>query len=133
MEAIINFLKLGLDGAGQRQKVLANNLANVSTPGYKRKDIDFKVTLKSFALGINQQTDLALRITNRDHQESSSPPKPFKKINMMETSYRNDKNSVGIDYEMSELVKNNIYYETLIGQINERFKNLNEVISRGGR
>jgi len=133
MEPIINLLKLGLDGASQRQKLLANNIANISTPGYKRKDIDFISVLKAFASENNPQTGLTMKTTSNKHFKGILPGNPFKNVSMVNTSYRNDDNNVDIDYEMAESVKNSIYYDTLIGQISERFKNLNEVITRGGR
>jgi flagellar basal-body rod protein FlgB len=39
-------LDLALGAAGKRQEVLANNLSNVNTPGYKRLDVDFDGALK---------------------------------------------------------------------------------------
>ena len=42
----IDNLQNALDRATQRQALLTNNLANVNTPGYKRRDMDFNITLK---------------------------------------------------------------------------------------
>ena len=46
----ISFLKKLLDLSSQKQKLIASNIANVSTPGYKPKDIDFKKELSSVSL-----------------------------------------------------------------------------------
>ena len=40
-DATFKTLDLALGAAGKRQEVLANNLANVNTPGYKRLDVQF--------------------------------------------------------------------------------------------
>lgn len=157
MEPIIDLLELGLDGASLRQKALANNIANVNTPDYKRKDVDFISTLKSIVDKSNNQlaevshkladlanlslksTNISLKTTDESHLKgansikSSQSIKPFKQITVLDTSYRNDGNNVDIDVEMAELAKNNIYYNTLAQQINERFKNLNDVITKGSR
>lgn len=39
-------LQNGLDLAAKRQGLLMDNLANASVPGYKRRDLDFSVTLQ---------------------------------------------------------------------------------------
>lgn len=39
-------LQQGLDLASKRQGLLMENLANANVPGYKRRDMDFNVTLQ---------------------------------------------------------------------------------------
>lgn len=111
MDSTINLLQLGLDGAMKRQKAISNNIANVDTPGYKRKDVDFISVLKK---EVGERQDLNI--------ESSS-----------DTKYRNDGNNVDIDYEMAEMAKTNLYYNTLAQRISGKFNRLNEVISKGGK
>lgn len=41
-----NLMKLGLDATDLRGKVIANNIANINTPDYKRKYVKFEDTLK---------------------------------------------------------------------------------------
>ena len=42
----VNVLNKAADASWIRNEVIANNIANVSTPGYKRKDIKFEGYLK---------------------------------------------------------------------------------------
>ena len=42
---IVNVLEAGLRGSLLRQKVIANNIANLNTPGYRRQDVRFEETL----------------------------------------------------------------------------------------
>jgi flagellar basal-body rod protein FlgB len=42
----LNNLQNALGRTSQRHALLANNLANVNTPGYKRQDMDFNITLQ---------------------------------------------------------------------------------------
>src|SRR4051812_24274341 len=42
----LNNLQSALGKATERQAMLTDNLANVNTPGYKRKDIDFNIVLQ---------------------------------------------------------------------------------------
>lgn len=133
MDPFINLLQKGLDGAAIRQQTLANNIANVDTPDYKRRDVDFLSTLKKEAHSLEQESILPLRVTDDKHLATSHSSKPFKKLHMTNTSNRQDDNNVDVEYEMAELAKNSIYYNTLIQQINERFKLTRDVIEKGGR
>lgn len=133
MDSTINLLSRGLDGALSRQKALSNNIANVDTPNYKRKDVDFITVLRNQTQEIGN-TSLSLRTTNDGHKVGSDKKnRPNMNLLHNDTSYRNDKNNVDIDVEMAEIAKNGIYYNTLSRQINEEFKILKDVISKGGR
>lgn len=52
----------------RRSEVLANNLANADTPGFKARDLDFRHILQEQA---GRQT--ALKATNKAHFRTSSP------------------------------------------------------------
>ncbi len=49
---------------GKRSELLASNMANADTPGYKAKDIDFKTALKSAQSGM---TPVHLDTTQTNH------------------------------------------------------------------
>lgn len=42
---IYDLMKMGLDATEMRSKVIANNIANINTVGYKRKYVTFEDTL----------------------------------------------------------------------------------------
>ena len=42
----INILGKAADGAWARNEAIANNIANVDTPGYKRQDVSFETELQ---------------------------------------------------------------------------------------
>ena len=46
----VDVLGKAADASWKRNEILANNMANVDTPGYKRQDIDFESQLRR-ALG----------------------------------------------------------------------------------
>lgn len=41
----VNVLTKAADASYQREAILANNISNVDTPGYKRKDLNFEGVL----------------------------------------------------------------------------------------
>ena len=103
-------LEKSLDAYSIRSRALANNIANVNTPKYKREDIQFEELL-SEALDENNPK-IEGSITNSKHMEINSIPK----IESLEPNFikekntfmKNDKNNVDIEKEHAEFTKNNI-------------------------
>ena len=133
---------MGLDGAHLRHQTLSNNIANVSTPEYKRKDVNFVDVLKRNLDQIkDNKTDntVQLAATNTKHlgvngnsyRSNFNGINKFKVNNYTNTSYRNDENNVDVDAEMAKLAKNNLYYNTLSQRIAGKFSMLQEVIQKG--
>ena len=44
---IYGLMKMGLDATELRSKTIANNIANINTPNYKRKYVSFEESLKN--------------------------------------------------------------------------------------
>jgi flagellar basal-body rod protein FlgB len=44
-------LRVALDGLDQRQQAIASNLANLETPGYLAREVDFESSLRAALLG----------------------------------------------------------------------------------
>ena len=128
-----NLLEKGLDVASKRHAVIANNIANVNTPGYKRQIVTFE---KQMAKVFDGKVDIVGRRDNDKHI-------PIGETNYMDVNpvtitdrmhvMRNDKNNVDIDVEMSDLAKNTMKYEIEAKRLTQMFANLNDVITRGGR
>ena len=118
-----------LAGSARRGELIANNLANVSTPGYKRQDIDFKSALKQ---EMSSENSVSLKTTKNNHLAFS---KQYASVQTSQNNrnYRNDKNSVDIDVEMAELAKNSIYYNVMTNRAAGHFSTLNQVIQQGGK
>jgi flagellar basal-body rod protein FlgB len=71
----VNLLQKGFDAANTRYKVIANNIANVDTPGFKASNVEFE-DLMANALGINNSSTnssgLTLATTDTNHISSAS-------------------------------------------------------------
>jgi len=115
-------LENALDAAWARNEVISQNVANVDTPGYKRKSLSFASVLDSemetgrIGRGQTRLSGANFRVTE-DHSA---------------TSYRIDGNNVDIEREMALMAMNNLKYNTLIQRISGSFSTLRSVI-RGGR
>ncbi|GAE29239.1 flagellar basal body rod protein FlgB [Alkalihalobacillus hemicellulosilyticus] len=122
-------LETGLNGAQVRQNAISQNIANVDTPNYKAKQVEFKHLLND---AVNQ-AGLKANRTHEQHYEFKSVRNsgPIVTENR-QTEFNHNGNNVDVDREMSELAKNQIYYNALIDRLNGRFQSLESVI-RGGR
>jgi flagellar basal-body rod protein FlgB len=99
----LGFLSQVLDALSMRHRVLAQNVANVNTPGYRRLDVSFEETLgKQF--GGSKSAEPAIQVT-----EASDGPE------------RADGNNVDIDKEMARVTNNsllyNVFAQVLAGEI----------------
>jgi len=126
----MRLLKAGLDISSLRHKVLAANIANVNTPGYKRMDVDFKTALNRAMDNTEQITGIR---TNPCHIPITFA-RPYSNFMVFSnrTSIRNDKNNVDIEYEVAEMTKNSIHYQYMISRLNSEFNMLKLAMSREG-
>ena len=100
-----------LAGRNLRNQLINSNLANVDTPFYKSRDIEFETALVHRAHEIFKTGDdkeLKLAITHEAHQEPWKFPDPAKSTIYLRDGHlaRNDANTVDLDVETTELSKN---------------------------
>lgn len=123
----IGLLDRGLDYASARHSLLANNIANSETPGFKRSDMTFH---DYYQERIPRTTSLTR--THRRHipgmMVATSP-----RLLHGNTNWRNDKNNVDIDAEMAYLSQNTIHYNHLSRQMQDNLGRLDLVIRKGGQ
>lgn len=120
----INVLDKAADAAWLRNEAIANNIANVDTPGYKRQDVAFESELKR-ALGRSSDTDnMDQRVSGI--RTSQLTPKPY--TDMEGYSYRLDGNNVDIETENVMLAENQLKYQGLLDSITQEFTNLQSVM-----
>lgn len=104
----IDLTNRALDASMMRYNDLSDNIANVDTVGYKRKDVKFEEALIR---------ELDKNGINGIELERVNPEKYTDKSNY---SYRLDGNNVDIDKETSELAKAKLRYDTLISRANSQ-------------
>jgi len=117
-----------------RRKIIADNVANVDVPHFKRSEVNFESELKR-ALYQNKDVNenrLPAIMTDEKHIpffidrdiKSVSP-----RINVdYTTSMRNDGNNVDIEKEMVDSSKNTMRYNALVSALNHNYKMLKTVV-----
>jgi len=126
-----NLMERTLDASALRQKVIANNVANVDTPYFKRSDVMFEEVLQG-EMNSSTPSIQGYRTDPRHFVIGNQENNVMPEIKTDETtSINNNLNNVDMDYEMSLMAKNQLKYNTMIQQMNSEFKKMRTVL--GGK
>ena len=121
-------LKKNLDFQSQRSLLISSNITNMSTPGYKAQDLDFKTQLKD-AIDLGNQ--LSVKITDKKHIGPSMDSLKSLEPNVFEEkdAARSDGNNVNIDKEMMKLSENQIMYNATVQIMKKRSSTLRSAVT----
>ncbi|MCX4327927.1 MAG: flagellar basal body rod protein FlgB [Lachnospiraceae bacterium] len=117
----INVLEKAADASWIRNAAISNNIANVDTPGYKRKDVDFEKYLQSAVAGGGSLDDEIAGVELETLAGTTY-------TDYGTVSYRLDGNNVDIDTENAELAKNQMKYYTMLDSVSQEFSRLKSVM-----
>jgi flagellar basal-body rod protein FlgB len=113
-EGVLGYLEAGIKLESLRQKAIANNMANMNTPGYRRVDVKFNDIL-------------AQKISEGEVLDSTEPePDIFQPLN---TTVKPDGNDVSLDTEVGELVKNSLRHKAYTRLLARTYRNLDAAIN----
>jgi flagellar basal-body rod protein FlgB len=116
-------LEAAINGSIARQKVIAHNVSNINTPGFKRFLADFTVQP-------GQQT-LPLNISSPKHISLTGNQLALKIEKDNYSEGRADGNNVDLEHEMTQMVKNDVYNNAAINQLNKKLAIQRYVITDG--
>jgi flagellar basal-body rod protein FlgB len=126
----ILLLQKCLDASALRHKVISNNIANATTPGFKASDVSFQGEVKKL-LDEKNAEKIDLSVTDKNHI-SPHPPDLSELMPRVITSsdtYRQiDGNNVDIDREMSTLAENSLAFRTYTRLLGDAFTAMNSAI-----
>ena len=122
----VNILDKASDAANLRNELLTNNIANVSTPNYKRKDLDFESVLQGELAG---EKNLSKAVKKANQNLETLDAQVY--TDNASLSYRLDGNNVDINTEEARLAENQIKYQALVDLMNQEFARYNTVLSSG--
>lgn len=114
-----------LDLSSARHKLIAGNLTNVSTPGYRSKDIDFHGELRKV---LNKDSHIEGKLTDPAHIPLGKSELKGPEIIVNKSSATNGINNVDVDKEVSNLSKNQIYYSVGAKLLAGKFQGLRTAI-----
>lgn len=92
--------------AGLRHGLIISNIANVDTPGYRTKDIEFKNILDSSVLELKTSSERHIAPIHLSGQCGNTP----EVIENLEGQWK-DGNNVELDREIAKLTENALLFE----------------------
>ena len=111
---VIPALKVALDGLAQRQRAIADNVANISTPGYQAKTVDFENALAS---AVSSQPGAGLaQLEGAISTGTTGDPS------------RLDGNNVNLDNETLMGSKTNLAYSLVLRAVDGRFQEMRDAL-----
>lgn len=118
----INILGKSADASWARNEMISNNIANIDTPGYKRKDIQFESYLTREMRGSGH-------LNERVGKANLSSLNATQYTDYASLSYRLDKNNVDIDTESANLASNQVRYHALVDSMTQEFSRIKTVLA----
>ena len=129
------FLKEAMDVASNRHQVITSNIANIDTPGYKARDMDFNGYMKDFES--MQEHDQAVRVSNA--REGATPIYEttsllnYKDYEIDQPSdflkQRFDGNNVDLDKEMGKMATNQGRFKLAVQFMNRKFRLIGDTLN----
>jgi flagellar basal-body rod protein FlgB len=116
LDGTLRLLEKSLTWRSQGQAIISGNLANLETPNYMRKGVNFQGVLKDYIEG---RPLIKLAATSPLHLQGS----PVERSLVQETD-----DPVDLDQEMVNLSVNQLGYQTSVTMLNKKLDQLKTVI-----
>ena len=130
---VSNLLFEQLKYRGDRQKIIASNIANLNTPGYKTKELSFEDHLNN----VKDKNDLALTVTHKNHISfDSSEQKSITNSRVYEVKgleEQNDGNNVNLDQQISDMAKNSVMTDAITNSIKKDSRWFKLIVEASGK
>jgi flagellar basal-body rod protein FlgB len=136
-DATLTRLERSLDVRLVRHNLMASNVANVDTPGFRPKDVDFNAAMAAAADGENPSGDASVGLTTTDPSHlgiggggiGSGGYMPLIEDSGQAPSF--DGNRVDLDRTMVEMAKNGMQYGAAARAAARKLAILRYVITEG--
>jgi flagellar basal-body rod protein FlgB len=120
---VIDRLAADMDDRVTRNKLIASNVANLDTPGYKAKDVKFERILA------DNMDEITMKRTHVKHMDNGSGTIRQNEIVENPNPGRPDGNNVNVDEEMLKLSENNIQYNVAVTLIAKKLQHIKTAIA----
>ncbi len=128
----LNILERTMEVASLRRDVIANNLANASTPDFKRSQVSFEAQLGR-ALASEQEPVFPVKKTDPRHMDPFRPQdyRAVEARRSLDYLSQSDNNGNNVDYdqEIGDSLKNQMRYESMAAAIGFQFRQIKKVLS----
>lgn len=113
-ESIVDLIDAGIKAESLRQKAIANNIANLETPGYRRIDVKFEELLAK-CLSSSEEFDLS-EIEAQIYRPKQTPVK-------------SNGNDVNWEAEVGQMIKNTLRHKAYIRLLSKKYSQIELAIN----
>ena len=113
-ENIVDLINAGIKAETLRQKAIANNIANLETPGYRRIDVRFEELLAK-CLRSSEEFDLS-EIETEIYQPKQTPVK-------------SNGNDVNLEAEIGQMIKDTLRHKAYIRLLSKKYNQIDLAIN----
>ncbi len=129
----LKILEMSLDASIKRRDVIANNIANVDVPGFKRSEVVFEAELKRAIESQRAVEEQEPLFTTHPAHVARRQPRSIEQVRpVVHTDYtstmRNDGNNVDIEDEVMKMVRNQLHFNLIADRIAGKFQEWNSFI-----
>ncbi|CAN5849591.1 flagellar basal body rod protein FlgB [soil metagenome] len=127
VDDFMRFHEAALSIRGQRQQLLASNIANADTPNYKARDIDFSSAMnhalnRGSSVNAADSTELTKTVgAHMNPQGVGSGVNPLYRATVQGSV---DGNTVDMDVERNQFTDNSLRYEASLTILNMQIRNM---------
>ena len=125
-KTLIPILKKILDLGAVRHRVIAQNIANASTMGYRKKIVEFKESLQSF---LQMHRDGTLTEAGDFEGMGIGVVEDFKIVESSKKAEAGAHNNVDINEEMADLARNHLYYKFAVNLMKRQLAGIKSSIT----
>lgn len=129
MPTSVKLLSNLLDYCTEKNRVIANNIANIGTENYRRQDVVFKEILNESSTSLMKKTEAQHLEGIKDSQLTNQK---YEYIEDQSTEMDSGSNNVNIEREMSELAENTLRFKFASRKVGDYYKLMQRVIKGGG-
>ena len=124
----LNAMEAYMTRLSQRQQIVASNLANIDTPGFKTKDMSFHATMQELL----SENSIDLRTERPGHNQGMMQAFPQTQVfEVQGLTAREDQNNVDLDREMLKLSETSFGYSLITQMIRGKFHTISSSINEG--
>ncbi|MDH5656474.1 MAG: flagellar basal body rod protein FlgB [Spirochaetia bacterium] len=129
----LKMLEMGLDAAMVRRNVLANNIANVDVPHFKRSEVSFEENIRRAIDSTRREREEPLLNTIHKEHIAGRKGRDFRRVvPQIHTDYnssmRNDGNNVDMEDEIAKLNRNQLHYNLMADRAGKKLRHLNSLV-----
>ncbi len=123
----VTVLERAMDIRMARQQLLASNVANIDTPGYRHLDVDFEQSLRQL-MAHEDAAQASTDLTARGRSADDLTPPALKISGIDGLMIGPDSNSANLEILMGRVVENEIQYRIAAQFMGSRFNKLRTVL-----